>query len=74
MYNPSFSLEESYEGLVAGIDEAGCGAWAGPVIAAAVIFLDRKKLNIFYLTSMIQRNSAKRGFTPMRYLIKKAVF
>lgn len=43
MYNPSFSLEESYEGIVAGIDEAGCGAWAGPVVAAAVIFLDRKK-------------------------------
>ncbi len=44
MHSPSFCLEESYEGIVAGIDEAGCGAWAGPVIAAVVIFLDRNKV------------------------------
>ena len=28
--------------LVAGVDEAGRGPWAGPVVAAAVIFPDRK--------------------------------
>ena len=34
---PDFALEREAGGLVAGIDEAGRGPWAGPVIAAAVI-------------------------------------
>lgn len=35
---PNFSIEESYEGkIIAGIDEAGRGPLAGPVVAAAVI-------------------------------------
>jgi len=38
---PDFSLEEKWRditgGMVAGIDEAGRGPWAGPVAAAAVI-------------------------------------
>jgi ribonuclease HII len=34
---PDFSFESRYEGVVAGVDEAGCGPWAGPVVAAAVI-------------------------------------
>jgi ribonuclease HII len=41
---PDFKLERSCkQGPVAGIDEAGRGPWAGPVIAAAVI-LDEKTL------------------------------
>jgi ribonuclease HII len=41
---PDFSLERSCkQGPVAGIDEAGRGPWAGPVVAAAVI-LDEKTL------------------------------
>ena len=34
---PDFSLELAAGGIVAGIDEAGCGPWAGPVVAGAVI-------------------------------------
>lgn len=37
---PDFSFEDLYPAPVAGIDEAGRGPWAGPVVAAAVI-LDR---------------------------------
>lgn len=37
---PSFEIELKYNGLVAGLDEAGRGPFAGPVVAAAVI-LDR---------------------------------
>ncbi|MBI5121674.1 MAG: ribonuclease HII [Rhodospirillales bacterium] len=37
---PDFSLELAAGGIVAGIDEAGRGPWAGPVVAGAVI-LDR---------------------------------
>ncbi|WP_281300286.1 MULTISPECIES: ribonuclease HII [unclassified Iodidimonas] len=35
---PDFSHEQAFLGLVAGIDEAGRGPLAGPVVAAAVIF------------------------------------
>lgn len=34
---PDYTLENSLQGIVAGIDEAGRGPWAGPVVAAAVI-------------------------------------
>jgi ribonuclease HII len=40
---PDFMLERGCDGIVCGIDEAGRGPLAGPVVAAAVI-LDRKKL------------------------------
>ena len=34
---PTFDIEDELQGFVAGIDEAGRGPWAGPVVAAAVI-------------------------------------
>ena len=34
----TFELESAEGGSVAGIDEAGRGAWAGPVYAAATVF------------------------------------
>lgn len=34
---PDFSFELQYDAPVAGIDEAGRGPWAGPVVAAAVV-------------------------------------
>jgi ribonuclease HII len=34
---PDLELERAAGGLVAGVDEAGRGPWAGPVVAAAVI-------------------------------------
>jgi len=36
---PSFHLELQHPGPVVGIDEVGCGPWAGPVVAGAFIFL-----------------------------------
>ena len=35
---PDLALERKYSGPMAGVDEAGRGPWAGPVVAAAVIF------------------------------------
>ena len=34
---PDLSIERGHGGCVAGVDEAGRGPWAGPVVAAAVI-------------------------------------
>lgn len=40
---PDLALESTYEGIIAGVDEAGRGPWAGPVVAAAVV-LDASQL------------------------------
>lgn len=40
---PNLSLEIAVTGVVAGVDEAGRGPWAGPVVASAVI-LNRKRI------------------------------
>jgi ribonuclease HII len=39
---PDFAIERRYEGVVCGVDEAGRGPLAGPVVAAAVI-IDRRR-------------------------------
>lgn len=49
MAQPNFHYERALykQGLVhiAGVDEVGCGAWAGPVYAAAVILIPGKTLS-----------------------------
>ena len=42
---PDFEIEEQSFGMVVGVDEVGRGAWAGPVVAAAVI-IDRSSIEI----------------------------
>lgn len=37
---PDMRHETALGGVVAGVDEAGRGPWAGPVVAAAVVFAD----------------------------------
>ena len=41
IYMPNFELEDSVEGVVAGVDEAGRGPWVGPVVAGCVVFVNR---------------------------------
>lgn len=42
---PNLAIESLYKGLVGGVDEAGRGPWAGPVIAAAAVFLEPSSLS-----------------------------
>lgn len=46
---PTLEIESTYTGLVGGVDEVGRGPWAGPVYAAAAIFLDPPSLPSFFL-------------------------
>ncbi len=59
---PDFALEKSLEGPVAGIDEAGRGPWAGPVVAAAVV-LDPARLPTALLDGL---DDSKRLRGPVR--------
>ncbi|MCH8901204.1 MAG: ribonuclease HII [Chloroflexi bacterium] len=74
---PDFRLELAHPGLVAGIDEAGRGPWAGPVIAAAVV-LDRDRLPMGLLNTIddskaLSRARRKQIYAGLRALIGNGV-
>jgi ribonuclease HII len=44
---PTLEIELLYKGIVGGVDEAGRGPWAGPVVAAVAVFLEPPPLPFF---------------------------
>ena len=57
---PNFALESTHPGLVAGVDEAGRGPLAGPVMAAAVIFPNKPPRKLAALLNDSKRLDAAR--------------
>lgn len=49
---PDFSIEDQYQGRIAGIDEVGRGPLAGPVVAAAVILPRDDRLPVALLNEL----------------------
>jgi ribonuclease HII len=80
---PSFQLELHHPGPVVGIDEVGCGPWAGPVVAGAFIFLQPEMVDTLDLSlirdskqlSAAQREKAYNqlmGFGSVYYSVGQA--
>ncbi len=73
-HQPSFIYEkklwDSGLGFVAGIDEVGRGAFAGPIVAAAVVFSP----NIQNITSIIRIDNSKKLTEKQRELANKWIF
>ena len=67
---PDFEFENKYSVPVAGIDEAGRGPWAGPVVAGAVIIKD-KNLGEFLLSGL---NDSKKLTAKKRDALYEALF
>ena len=68
---PDFELENKYEGAsVVGIDEAGRGPWAGPVVAGAVVIAD-KNLDDFLMAGL---NDSKKLSAKKREALYEKLF
>lgn len=68
--SPGFSLERLNPSPVVGIDEAGCGPWAGPVVAGAFIFLEPEAVHpdVLSLIRDSKQLSSKRREEAYGYL------
>lgn len=67
---PDFELENQHQVPVAGIDEAGRGPWAGPVVAGAVVIKD-KNLDKFLLDGL---NDSKKLTAKKREALYNKLF
>lgn len=67
---PDFVFEDRLSGLVAGVDEAGRGPWAGPVVAGAVVFLSRE-VDAFLLENL---NDSKKLTAKKREVLYEKLF
>ena len=63
---PDFSVEALLGGQVAGIDEAGRGPWAGPVVAAAVI-LDPPRMPAELIAGLDDSKKLRKPVREMLY-------
>lgn len=71
--SPSFEYEKKFEGIVAGIDEAGCGAWAGPVVAGAAAFRERPKDELLELLDDSKKLSEQKRNEAFLFLKREKI-
>ena len=69
---PDFALEDECAAPVAGVDEAGRGPWAGPVVAGAVI-LPRDALPTSLVTQLDDSKKLKKSIREALYADLAAV-
>ena len=70
---PSFILEDQHKNkVIAGIDEVGCGAIAGPVIACAVIL--KREYDFSSYVDDSKKLSAKKRIISYEFLIPKITY
>ena len=67
---PTFDIENTYPETVVGIDEAGRGPWAGPVVAGAVVILD-KNISQYLLDNL---DDSKKLSAKKRELLYQELF
>lgn len=67
---PDFEFENQHQVPVVGIDEAGRGPWAGPVVAGAVVIID-KNLGDFLLSGL---DDSKKLTPKKREALYEALF
>lgn len=67
---PDFVFEDQLNCMVAGIDEAGRGPWAGPVVAGAVVFLTQN-VDEFLLQNL---NDSKKLSAKRREILYEKLF
>jgi len=68
---PTFKIESQYKGYVGGVDEAGRGPWAGPVIAAVAVFNDPLSLPTSLINSI--QDSKKLSKTKREHLYQNLI-
>ena len=70
-------FENKFNKTIIGVDEVGRGPWAGPVVAAACLFIDNKNslinLNLFDDSKKLTKQKRENCYKHILHLKKKSL-